>query len=51
MYEIICPHCRIEIVDIDSEELPERACDDAEMECPHCNHTFKFGWVAQLETR
>jgi len=50
MYEINCPDCEKEI-QVESEDLPLMACDDADIECPHCYHEFKFGWIAQLETR
>jgi len=50
MYEINCPKCEKEI-NVESEDLPERACDDGDIDCPHCEHSFKFGWIAELETR
>ena len=51
MYEIDCPKCEKTIDDVESEDIPGRACDDAVLECPHCEHEFKFGWTTTLETR
>lgn len=46
---IECPKCGFDN-DV-SEDLPERACDDADFECFKCEHEFKIGWVAEAELR
>lgn len=48
--EVECPKCYACIMDVD-EELPNNACDDAETECPECDHVFTIGWVAEAEVR
>lgn len=49
---IICPKCE-KIIDLssDSYELPDRACDDEEIECEYCEHVFSIGWYATAELR
>lgn len=48
--KINCPECGVEI-EIDSEDIPDCACDEAECDCPECECEFKFGWYATLEVR
>lgn len=48
--KINCPKCDAEI-EIDSEQLPDCACDDADCTCPECDYDFKYGWYATLEVR
>jgi predicted Zn finger-like uncharacterized protein len=47
---IECPNCEQD-VNVESEDLPERACDDMEIDCGKCGHTFSIGWYAELEIR
>jgi len=47
---IDCPHCKKEN-DIDSDYLPDAACEDAEYQCDFCEKEFSFGWYAELELR
>ncbi len=50
MREIECPECG-EIVEIESESLPETAAESIEIQCEHCGHEFMIGWYAELEYR
>ena len=43
-----CPECE---VDVEIEDMPDRACDDMEWECPHCGYTTIIGWTAEVEER
>ncbi len=43
-----CPECAVET---DIENMPDRACDDMEWECPHCGYTTIVGWIAEVEGR
>ena len=47
---IECPECDHDI-DLESEDMPDRACDETEIECPLCQHEFKVGWYATAEYR
>ena len=47
---IDCPKCGHKI-DLDNEDLPDRACDDEEIECSKCDHLFLVGWYATAELR
>ena len=48
--EIECPKCDT-LIEFDSGELPDRACDDEEITCEKCNHEFLVGWYATAELR
>ena len=48
--EIECPKCD-ELQELDHDDLPDNACDDAEYECAHCEHEFVIGWTAEAEIR
>ena len=48
--EIDCPACH-RPADLDGEDLPSRACDSKDFECPECGHEFKIGWHAVPEVR
>lgn len=48
--EIECPFCKKES-EVDGEDLPDNACDDAEYECPHCDYLMNIGWYATAEVR
>ena len=48
--EIECPKCDT-LIEFDSGELPERACDDAEVSCEKCEYEFLVGWYATAEIR
>lgn len=50
MYDFECPACEGECL-IENEDLPDRACDDVEFECPHCNTEMRVGWYAEVEVR
>ncbi len=47
---ITCPQCDTDS-DVNGEDLPERACDDEDYECPHCGLEMTIGWVAEAEVR
>lgn len=44
------PSCLTECV-VEGEDLPDRVCDDADYECPHCDQEMKIGWYATVEIR
>ena len=48
--EIDCPKCE-KNNDLNSDDLPYRACDDKEYECKDCGHVFSIGWSAEAELR
>lgn len=49
---IECPKCTLNIdTELTDFDMPDRACDDAELQCPECNHVFVVGWYAELEVR
>ena len=45
-----CLQCEQES-EVESENLPDRACDDADYTCLHCGHVFLIGWYAEVELR
>jgi predicted Zn finger-like uncharacterized protein len=47
---IECPECK-HIFELDHDDLPERACDSSEVECPVCEYHFDVGWYATAELR
>jgi DNA primase catalytic subunit len=47
---IECPECGFDN-DLDSDDLPERACDSESFECKKCEHEFLIGWSAEAELR
>lgn len=47
---IDCPECD-KNNELDCDDLPERACDDGDVECKHCEHVFSAGWYATAELR
>lgn len=47
---IECPKCGYDN-EVDAEDLPTRACDDADFNCNDCEHTFQIGWIAEVELR
>ena len=49
-YEVDCPHCQ-KVIGIDSDQLPDKACDDEVIECHHCEKDITFGWYAEIELR
>jgi hypothetical protein len=44
-----CPNCNKEIEVTD--HLPERACDESEIECSTCKTMIEIGWYATAEVR
>ena len=50
--EIKCPKCN-KLIDLDNYDLPNRACDDAEIECSNESRqeNFMVGWYATAELR
>lgn len=48
--DIDCPECGYNI-EFDTGDLPERACDETEIECGTCRHLFNVGWYATAELR
>jgi len=46
-FEVECPHCKEE-VEIDGEDLPDRACDTEGYDCPACDRPVKLGWYATV---
>lgn len=50
MLNFECPKCHKES-DIEGDDLPDRACDDALWECPKCEETTMIGWYAEVEER
>ena len=48
--DIDCPKCE-KNNEVDGEDLPERACDDAIFKCLWCDHDFSIGWFAEIELR
>lgn len=48
--KINCPECEVEI-EIDYEDFPDTASEDADYRCPECEYEFRFGWYATLEVR
>jgi len=47
---IECPNCGKD-VNVSSEDLPDRACDNIVVLCFACECEFKIGWYAELEVR
>lgn len=47
---IKCPECKY-VSELDSDDLPNNACDDKEFECHDCEATFNIGWYATAELR
>jgi len=47
---IDCPYCD-KNMELDGEDLPERACDDEDFMCRHCENVFQIGWYATAEVR
>ena len=45
MFDAECPHCHKE-VEIEGEDLPERACDTNNGTCPSCDKPVVIGWYA-----
>lgn len=50
MLNFTCPSC-LEDNEVDSEDMPNRSCDDMEYECPHCTQEMTIGWIAEIEVR
>lgn len=50
MSDFECPCCEEES-EVEMEDLPDRACDDMEYECPHCGSQMIIGWRAEIEVR
>ena len=48
--QVDCPYCENEI-NLECEDLPNNACDDLEIEYPHCDEHLKVGWYAEAEVR
>lgn len=48
--EIECPECEF-FSEVETEDLPDRACDSKEFECGDCGHPFQIGWYAEVELR
>ena len=46
---IICPECK-KNRDV-TDELPERACDETEIECERCETVMQIGWYGVAEVR
>lgn len=40
-----------EKLDIDTEDMPDNACDVVDFECPHCHQEMTLGWVSLVEVR
>lgn len=45
-----CPYCGKEN-EVEAELLPDRACDDMDFECQHCENEMKIGWIPEIEVR
>jgi hypothetical protein len=50
MNSFLCPLCE-EINEIETDELPEKVCDDMAHECQHCDGEMTIGWYAEVEVR
>jgi hypothetical protein len=50
MFDLECPAC-LQNIDVEGEDLPDNACDDAHFECPYCYLEMKIGWRAEVEVR
>jgi hypothetical protein len=50
--EIECPKCDT-LIEFDTDELPDYACDSTEITCKNekCEHEFLVGWYATAELR
>lgn len=46
--EIDCPNCN-ETLEVDGEDLQDRACDSTNCKCSKCGHEFLIGWYAEVE--
>ena len=49
-FEIECPTCN-KTINIEGEDLADRACDDADIECENCDTVITVGWYAEVEVR
>ena len=45
-----CPVC-YEKNDIDTEGMPDNACDNIRFECPGCGSSYDIGWYSEIEVR
>jgi len=50
MPSFTCPMCD-EDNEVDTEAMPDRACDAMDYECAHCNLEMTIGWFAEIEVR
>ena len=45
MFDVTCPHCH-EDVELESDDLPDNACDEIKGSCPSCDSPVIIGWYA-----
>ena len=45
-----CPNCG-DTCEVETQDLPDNACDEMNYECPHCDQLMKIGWHAEVEVR
>ncbi len=50
--DLECPLC-LQINEVESEDLPEKACDSVQYCCPNeeCEGEMTIGWYAEVEVR